>query len=110
MTVSEQDKTACAEYVLGVMDADAALAFQARIDREDALAREVEAWETRFAPMNEQFVPEPAPDVFDAVSARLFGAPARPRLFAGLAWWKWALLGIVALVLVKAILLSGMLP
>ena len=50
-----------AEYVLGVLDAAARAAAQARIDREPTFAGEVASWERRFAPLIDEIVPVPVP-------------------------------------------------
>jgi anti-sigma-K factor RskA len=39
------------EYVLGLLDADAAAALRARAAADPALAREIQAWENRLAPL-----------------------------------------------------------
>ncbi len=96
-----------AEYVLGVLDADARRAAQVRIGRDTAFAAEVAAWETRFAPWLEAIAPVPAPFSLwprilaaigsDPVEAGPIGAgndnaqrsaPARPSLWDRLPFWR----------------------
>jgi anti-sigma-K factor RskA len=50
-----------AEYVLGVLDAGARRAAEARLAREPAFQYDVAAWQSRLAPLIEEIVPVPVP-------------------------------------------------
>lgn len=75
----EQDDALAAEYVLGVLDLPERLAAEARIKNDSAFATRVLAWETRLAPMNDDFAELSAPDLLPRIEARLFPQPAAPR-------------------------------
>jgi anti-sigma-K factor RskA len=78
-----------AEYALGLLDAPARAAVEARLRVEPALARAVADWQARFAAMAEAEVAPvpPPPRVQAALEARLFG-PAPARLWDGLGFWR----------------------
>jgi anti-sigma-K factor RskA len=65
-----------AEYVLGTLDAAERASVAASLARDMDLARAVRAWEDRLLPLSDA-VPEMKPPaaVYDALVARLFGAP-----------------------------------
>ncbi len=99
LTPHEEDDALAAEYVLGVQDLPERLATAARVKSDTGFAALVNAWETHFAPLNEQFAETAAPmHILDAVEARLHPAPAKPKRN----WLAWiggpVAAGIVALV------------
>jgi anti-sigma-K factor RskA len=77
MTEPDDRDMLAAEYVLGTLDGDERAAVTARLDADADLARAVEAWEDRLAPLVEQVREVVPPEsVRDAILARIFG-PAR---------------------------------
>ncbi|OUD08744.1 hypothetical protein BVC71_12510 [Marivivens niveibacter] len=108
MTDQTDDIALAAEYSLGLLDGNARDAFAARISSDPTLAAMVDDWDAQFSELNGEFETVQAPNVMPQIEQQLFGQTRRPlleRLFAGVALWKLALLGVLALVLVKAILL-----
>ena len=87
----EQDDALAAEYVLGVLDLPERLAAEARIKNDSAFAARVLAWETRLAPMNDDFAEQPAPDLLPRIEARLFPQPAAAPRRNWLGWLAGAL-------------------
>ena len=82
------DDLVAAEYVLGTMDAAARDAFAARIAREPDLARAIDAWRMRLAPLADEIAPVVPPMyLWHRVRARagLADAPAAPS--DGTRWW-----------------------
>jgi anti-sigma-K factor RskA len=100
----EQDDALAAEYVLGVLALPERLAAEARIKNDSAFAARVVAWESRLAPMNDDFVDLPAPDLLPQIEARLFPqpAPAPRRSWRG---WLAGALTAAAVVIATAVLL-----
>ncbi len=86
--------TLAAEYVLGVLDAQARREVERRIAREPALAAEVAAWEARLAPMLDDVAPVSAPaHIWPRIRATLgHDAPARAAasrsLWESLPFWR----------------------
>ena len=76
MTEPDDRDMLAAEYVLGTLDADERASVAARLPGDADLGRAVAAWEDRFAPLIATIRSiAPPPAVFDALMARLFGAP-----------------------------------
>ena len=75
----------------------------ARAKADPVFASRVAAWETRLAPLNDDFAPLDAPNLMPKIEARLFPVADRPR--RGI---SWGFLGgaITAGVLAVAILMS----
>jgi anti-sigma-K factor RskA len=95
LTPREDDVAQAGEYVLGVLDAPARAAVEARKKADAGFAALVTGWEKDLAGMNDGFAEVPAPDLMPQIEARLFGvvAPA-PR---GAKGWLWRfVLGAVA--------------
>lgn len=67
-----------AEYVLGVLEADERARTGDLIGSNGTMRLLSEAWETRFAPMNDGYPVLAAPDVWAGLDRELF-APARRR-------------------------------
>ena len=80
------DDIGAAEYVLGTMDAAARTAFAARIARDPALARAIDAWRVRLAPMADEIAPVVPPmHLWHRVRTRVgLDDATRP---APAAWW-----------------------
>lgn len=106
-----------AEYVLGVLDADARRNAQARIEREPVFAAEVARWEARFAPWLETVAPVPAPNaLWPRIEAALWGkadtAPAVP-MWQRLGFWRGLTAGgfaVAAASLVAVVVLMRQIP
>lgn len=95
------DDILAAEYVLGVLEADARAAVETRMARDPAFAEAVARWQDRLAPLDAAYVPVDPPAALQArIAARLFPAP--PRRQSG---WFAALAGGA----VAAALLAGVL-
>jgi anti-sigma-K factor RskA len=86
----EEDEALAAEYVLGVNDLAERMATEARIKAEPAFAALVAKWETRLAPMNDDFPETPAPNLLPQIEARLF--PKAPRM--KIHWFGWLSLAL----------------
>jgi len=106
----DDDRVTAAEYVLGLLTADIARAFERRVDEEPALAADVAQWEDDFAAFTDD-IPEVEPParVFDAISARLFGTTERPPLLARFGMMKFILGAVAAAVVALAVVESGLL-
>lgn len=89
--MDDDDRVFAAEYVLGLMDADAVRAFEARMSGDPMLRAQVVAWAEDFSAMTDEIPEEtPPPGVFTAIASQLFG-PAEadePSLWQrlGLGW------------------------
>lgn len=82
----DRDDLAAAEYVLGVLDAEARGDLARRAQAEPGLAARIEAWQSRLAPLDDGYQPsEPPAGTYRAIEQRLFGAAER-RAGAG-GWW-----------------------
>jgi anti-sigma-K factor RskA len=105
LTPREEDIALAGEYVLGVQDAPARAAVEARMRRDAGFAALVAQWERDFSAMDGGFAEAPAPDLLPQIEARLFGRPAarQPRR-----WWRFALGAGVAAAL--AVLVLAVLP
>ena len=94
----EEADLLAAEYVVGVLDLSERAAVEARLRRDTDVAARVVAWEGRFADLNDDYAPVPAPDVFARIEARLFPqAPIQRRgWFSGLIGAATAAVAVVA--------------
>lgn len=91
-----------AEYVLGVLDADARAAVEQELADGAAAASAVAEWGRRLAPLAEAIAPEPPPPrLWQRIRTRLeFDGPdpnRRMRLWDNLPLWHWLTLGSGAL-------------
>ena len=90
-----------AEYVLGVLDAEARRAAETRLAREPTFAHDVHAWQRRLAPLIEEIFPVPAPfslwpRIASAAGIQI-GTPNTPpastidspSLWQSLPFWRW---------------------
>lgn len=103
-----------AEYVLGVLDADARAAVEREIQSSASAAKAVAIWAERLSPLSEEMaVQEPAAYVWARIRDMLkLESPAsgrvpsgRPRLWENLRFWHWWGLGASALAAVCLVLL-----
>lgn len=80
--LSEDDIALAGEYVLGLIDADAHSAVEARIATEPAFAAEVAAWQERLQPMLEGEVEQPPAPLWQKITSGI-GADIVPKLETG---------------------------
>ncbi len=113
-TAADEDSLRYAEYVLGVLDADARAAVAREIETTGEAATAVALWQRRLMPLAESIEEVlPAPQVWRRIRDALqFDVPARVRSHKGL-WnnlplWHW--LGIGAGVVAATLLVVVSLP
>ena len=103
-----------AEYVLGVLDADARAEVEREMATSDAAAIAVALWQRRLLPLADEIVPtEPPPYVWERIRDGLgLRAPtrmpppvARPGLWESLRFWHWLGLGASAVAAACLVLL-----
>jgi anti-sigma-K factor RskA len=87
----EDDDMIAAEYVLGTLDLSERLAAEARLRRDPAFAAMVDAWQERFADLNEDYAEAAAPNLLPQIEERLFPTPAKRR-----GDWLFGLIGLGA--------------
>lgn len=75
-----------AQYVLGMLDADAHAAAEKRLARDRAFAREVYRWQDRLLPLGQRVSPHPLPATILGRLLERIGAPHRRAV----AWWQRA--------------------
>ncbi|MFD0858533.1 anti-sigma factor [Roseovarius aquimarinus] len=103
----EDDRVLAGEYALGLMDREAAAAFEARLAREPELRALYAEWAESLAGLTDAAAPETPPArVRREIEARLFGAPVR-RPFAGLRGLGWLVGGAVAATLALYVALNA---
>lgn len=101
----DEDHILAGEYALGLLSADEAAAFEARLGREPELRAAYARWATDFASLSDDIAPTAPPaHVWQQVEARLFPASRfRPRRMA---LWGGGL--AAAAVLVLALVTGGL--
>jgi anti-sigma-K factor RskA len=113
--VRDDDDLRCAEYALGVLDAQERAAFQADVLHDPALQRVLEAWQQRLVPLAEDVrVIEPPARVWTRIRRDLgFMSPqtddtARKGGWNSLSLWRWLTIGasVAALVLLGVNVIS----
>jgi len=94
----EEDMILAGEYALGLLSADEAAAFEARLSREPELRAHYATWAEDFARLAEEAPPETPPsNVLVEIRTRLFGQERPPSLLARIGWPRIAVgLGAVA--------------
>lgn len=104
----DDDDLRCAEYALGVLDAQARAALEADLARDPELVRTLEAWQRRLAPLADEIPAiEPPGRVWTRIrddlgfTAKPPRTPARTRWWDSLSLWRWLAIGasVSALVL-----------
>lgn len=95
-----QDEALAAEYVLRLLDAGEAQAFEARLQREPALQAQVQFWEAELAAIAGDLPDEhPSASVKSAILAKIEGTGTAAR--RGWSWGQsWGWLGFPGLVAV----------
>ncbi|SEK39366.1 Anti-sigma-K factor RskA [Roseovarius nanhaiticus] len=103
----EDDRILAGEYALGLLKADAAADFEARLAREPALRRLYAEWAEDLAGLTDELEEVAPPGGMQAsIEAQLFGAnPRRP--FAGLRGLGWLVGGAVAAALALYVTLNA---
>ena len=87
----EQLNALAGEYVLGVLDGEAAREIEAALDKNDTLRRAVIFWEERLHGLSPLATPaSPPPGVWDNIAARIAGKKptARSPLWNSLVLWR----------------------
>lgn len=78
-----------AEYALGVLDAGARRAAQARAQRDAAFAADVRAWEGHLAPLLDEIAPVPVPfALWPKIQAATGIAASTPNAAREIEWWQ----------------------
>ncbi|WP_299848425.1 anti-sigma factor [uncultured Roseovarius sp.] len=86
----DDDSLLAAEYVLRLLEREEERAFEARLERDSALMREVNAWSERLSGMDAEFAAEtPRAAIKAHLMERLFGAPERTTsIWQKLSLWQ----------------------
>ncbi|KJV32060.1 anti-sigma factor [Luteibacter yeojuensis] len=95
---NDKDNLRYAEYVLGLLDADARAAVAAEVAAQPEAGAAVARWQAWLAPLAVE-VPavEPPAHAWPAIQQRLgLAGAARPRLWDSLALWRWIGVGASA--------------
>ncbi|BCQ29723.1 anti-sigma factor (plasmid) [Caballeronia sp. NK8] len=105
---ANDDDLRCAEYALGVLDAEARATLEADVSRDPALQRELDVWQQRLAPLADDIRAIAPPErVWTRIRRDLgfmtpqAGTPASQRWWDSLNVWRWLAIGasVAALVL-----------
>ena len=115
---AEQRDRAAGEYVLGTLDADERVAFEAALGRDPALRALVGAWQDRLLPLTQQApAAEPSPSLWRRIESSLGLAhaprprPAPPPWWARVRLWQGlSAAGLAASLLMGALLLRQTVP
>jgi len=92
-----ESRAIIAEYVLGLLDADAHERLRRRIADNPALQAEEAFWQSRFSHLDAQFEPiAPPSHVYPALERRLFGEPKRASFWDSLVLWRGIAAGALA--------------
>ncbi len=96
--IPDSDDLLAAEYVLGLLNADAMRSAQARLQRDSAFATQVAAWEAYFSPWLEGITPVAVPAALwprirvalwqHELPSRTAMQETRPSLWGRLAFWR----------------------
>ena len=97
---SEELSVLAGEYVLGVLDAHESGEVAAALAINAELRRAVAFWDERFHPLSSLAAsPEPPPDTWQAIEARIRTKTAKPvakSFWTNLALWRWSTAGFAA--------------
>jgi anti-sigma-K factor RskA len=93
----ENGPSLAAEYVLGVLDAEARRAAEQRLATDRAFAAEVAFWEERLGGLAQEVTPVTPPDrVWSRIDAAV--TPNEPAgLWSSVTFWRWAAFASAAL-------------
>lgn len=99
----DRDDLRYAEYVLGVLDADARAEIEREVESDSLAAAEVARWQKRLLPLAEDVAPVPPPDYvwarvrgvlgFAALEPRTTPAPHASSPWRNVTLWRWISLG-----------------
>ncbi len=104
----EDDRVLAGEYALGLMDAGAAEAFEARLVAEPELRALYAAWAEDLAGLTDEIEEvAPPPALQGRIEAQIFGGTAVRRPFAGLRGLGWLVGGAVAAALALYVTLNA---
>lgn len=106
-TPTHSEELRYAEYVLGVLDAEARAAVEREVLVDEAAAAAVTLWQRHLTPLHEDVAPAPPPAyvwvrIREAVGLSAMAAPARPTALpqSRPGWWNslpfWRGIGTVA--------------
>jgi anti-sigma-K factor RskA len=104
------------EYVLGLLDADAARSVEQRASTDPAMAQAIAAWQARFEPLADAVAPSsPSPQLWPRIAASLKpAAPSRPQPAPSQKPSPWRALALASLALAAGlaafIVWSGTMP
>ncbi len=116
----DETEALAAEYVLGTLEPAARAAVQQRLRTDAELARLVELWEQRLAPLAATIPPVAPPPaawlgIAQALAAETRPAPPVRRVrvrrhgrLQSLTFWRWCTFGASALAAVLALYLAGL--
>ncbi|MDQ2067962.1 anti-sigma factor [Xinfangfangia sp. CPCC 101601] len=102
-----EDDLLAAEYALGLLPGSELAALARRLEIDPAFAKAVLAWEERFAPMAEGYLPQDLPpNVKAALDRHLFGVagPQKAGFWANLALWRGLAAGATAALVLALVL------
>ncbi len=100
MMPEDGDDLLAAEYVLGVLEAPARRAAEARIADDRAFARKVDTWVSQLSPLDDEYATvTPPASLKAALDKQLFTSSQAkaPGLFQSLAFWRGLSLASLAL-------------
>ncbi|MGR3323419.1 MAG: anti-sigma factor [Pseudooceanicola sp.] len=108
--MSEEDRVQAAEYVLSLLDAPIARAFEQRMAEEPELRQQVVDWEHDFSALADE-VPDVVPpgSVWTAVSRELFGEPERRSFWSRIGLGQAVLGAAAAAAVAFVVMQSGVL-
>ncbi|MBS0432031.1 MAG: anti-sigma factor [Proteobacteria bacterium] len=111
----DRDDLRHAEYLLGVLDADARTAIEREVERDPQAAAQVARWQRHLLPLAEDVAPVAPPDYvwarvraalgFTGFEPRTTPAPHRPSLWQDAALWRWFAIGASAVAAACIVLL-----
>ena len=99
--IRDDDDLRCAEYALGVLDAQERAALEADVSRDPALQRALDDWHQRFAPLAEDIRAITPPERVWTRIRRDLGfmapqsAPEHKRWWDSLNVWRWLTIGAI---------------
>jgi anti-sigma-K factor RskA len=116
-TAGDRRGLLAAEYVLGVLDADARREVERRLTQEPALAADVASWEQRLSTFADEVAPvEPPEAVWPAIRGRIGAGERdiakRTRIWRSLAFWRGLTVATTALAAacLAALIYVGVVP
>jgi anti-sigma-K factor RskA len=94
-----EDEALAAEYVLRLLDAEEAQAFEARLSAEPELRAQVAYWEAEFAALNDDVAElAPSPALKSRLLAEISGDSGKPKSRFGWRWFAFPSLAVAVIV------------